>query len=399
MKHLKIIAFFLLLCPVLMLQAQKASLNNAYSLFYDKNFEKAKESIDLCVADEKLSAKATTWLYKGNIYFYLANEEYAAKQKDATYVVKYPSAPVEAYDAFVKAKEINKNVEGYDMLSPDAGLSRIYPLLLIQGVDQLIAGDFEGGRATLEKGIVSYKMQTPPEYPMNGDLFYYYALALENLNQSDKAVAYYEAAMKDGSTNPAVYVRLIEAYKKEGDQQKVKNLLDKALEKNSTNPNLMVAYVDYFYWIDDTAKARELLANLPQSVFQDADAMVNIANFYIREKNYAEAETLLRKAYRLNPDNYVVVYNLGVCTYYLFNEYDMKANEMKVAGKASDAGIFEAKADNYLKEAERFFETALQKDPNDVNVLIAVKQIYARTQSPKYDEVVKKLNELENNNK
>lgn len=395
MKNIKVFILFALLALVLPLQAQKASLNNAYSLFYDKDFVKAKESIDLCIADEKQSKKATTWLYKANIYFYLANDEYAQRQKDANYVVKFPNAPVEAYDAFVKAKEINSNVEAFDMLTPDAGLSKIYPLLLIQGVDQLVANDFEGGKATLEKGVISYEKQTPPEYPLNGDLYYYYALALENLNQSDRAVTYYEAALKDGSTNPTVYVRLIDAYKKDGDQQKVKNLLDKALTKNAANPGLLVAYIDYYYWINDTVKARELLSNLPQSVFQDADAMVNVANFYIREKNYADAETLLRKAYRLNPDSYVVVYNLGVCTYYLFNENDIKANELKVAGKASEAGIYSAKADNYLKEAERFFEIALQKDPNDVNVLTAVKQIYARTQSPKYEEVVKKLNELE----
>lgn len=385
----------LFLSVALLLNAQKASLTNAYNHFYEKEYVKAKEAIDLCVQNEKLSAKAQTWLYKGNIYFYLANQEYMAKQNDNNAVIQFPDAPIEAYDAFVKAKELNKNVEGFEMLSPDDALSKLYSLLLVRGVDQLIANDFAAGKATLEKGIVSYEMKTPPEYPLNGELYYYYAIALENLNQPDQAVVYYEKAVKDGSTNPNVLVRLIEQYKQSGDKAKVKSMLDQALAKNPEDANVLVAQVDYYYWIDDSVKARQLLQNLPASVYNNADATVNIANFYIREKNYIEAEKLLRKAYRLNPNSYVVVFNLGVCTYYLFNENDMKANELKVAGANSEAAVHQAKANNYLDDAERFFEEARRYDANDLNVLTALKQIYARKKSPKYDEIVKKINELE----
>lgn len=385
----------LLLCSVLLLNAQKASLTNAYNHFYEKEYVKAKEAIDLCVQNEKLSAKAQTWLYKGNIYFYLANQEYMAKQNDNNAVIKFPDAPIEAYDAFVKAKELNKNIEGFEMLSPDDALPKLYSLLLVRGVDQLIANDFAAGKATLEKGIASYEMKTPPEYPLNGELYYYYAVALENLNQPDQAVVYYEKAVKDGSTNPNVLVRLIEQYKQKEDKARVKSMLDQALAKNPDDANVLVAQVDYYYWINDSVKARQLLKNLPASVYNNADATVNIANFYIKEKNYAEAEKLLRKAYRLNPNSYVVVYNLGVCTYYLFNENDMKANELKVAGANSEAAVHQAKANNYLDEAERFFEEAMSYDANDLNVLTAMKQIYARKKSPKYDEIVKKINELE----
>lgn len=385
----------LLLSVTLLLSAQKASLTNAYNHFYEKEYVKAKEAIDLCVQNEKLSAKAQTWLYKGNIYFYLANQEYMAKQNDNNAVIKFPDAPVEAYDAFVKARELNKNIEGFEMLSPDDALPKLYSLLLVRGVDQLIANDFAAGKATLEKGIASYEMKTPPEYPLNGELYYYYAVALENLNQPDQAVVYYEKAVKDGSTNPNVLVRLIEQYKQNGDRAKVKSMLDQAMTKNPDDANVLVAQVDYYYWIDDSVKARQLLQNLPASVYNNADATVNIANFYIKEKNYAEAEKLLRKAYRLNPNSYVVVFNLGVCTYYLFNENDMKANELKVAGANSEAAVHQAKANNYLDEAERFFEEAKNYDANDLNVLTALKQIYARKKSPKYDEIVKKISELE----
>lgn len=394
MKNLKILVL-LLIVPVMALQAQKASLNNAYNQFIEKNYEKAREVIDLCMQNEKLADKAQTWLYRGNIYLYLANEEYMAKQNDAQYIVQHPDAPIVAYDAFLKAKELNKNIEGYEMLSPDDALSKLYSLLLVRGVDQLIANDYEAGAATLARAVTSYEMKNPPEFPLKGELYYYNAIALENLKKNDEAVLNYEKALKDGSVNSNVYVRLIEYYKSKNDQQKVKSILDQAVKNNPNDVNVLVAQVDYCYWTNDSVKARQMLAQLPNNVYDNPDAAVNVANFYIREQNYAEAEKLLRKAYRLNSDNYVVVYNLAVCTYYLFNENDIQANDLKVAGKNSEAAVKQTMADNYLMDAEKFFEEAMKYDEKDLNVLNALKQIYARKQSPKYDDIVKKINALE----
>ena len=74
------------LCLVLSANAQKPSLNKAYNFYFDKDYVKAKEAIDACTQDPKLSTKAQTWLYRGNIYYFLANMEYSAKQKDVNYV-------------------------------------------------------------------------------------------------------------------------------------------------------------------------------------------------------------------------------------------------------------------------------------------------------------------------
>jgi len=137
MKQLKIT--LILLTVLLSVDAQKPSLSRAYNFYYDQNYVKAKEIIDLCIKDEKLSLKATTWLYKANIDYYLASNEYSERQKDDNYNIRFPQTPVEAYDAFKKAKELNKNVVATGMLSPDNALPQLYTLLFINGVDELIA--------------------------------------------------------------------------------------------------------------------------------------------------------------------------------------------------------------------------------------------------------------------
>lgn len=377
--------------------AQKPSLNKAYNHYYDKNFVKAKEAIDLCVQDEKLATKAQTWLYKGNIYYFLANDEYGAKQKDSTYQIVYPDAPVDAFDAFAKAKEINANAEAMDMLTAKEALPQLYPLLLVRGVDQLIAKDYANAKTTLEKSIASYEMGTP-QYPMNGEIYYYYAYALEMLNQKDEVRSYYEKAVKDGSTNPYVYIRLIESYKAEDNPAMAKNVLDNAKTKLPSNTGVALAEVDYYYWVKDSTKARALLNAIPSYSITNPDELVNLSNCYIKEKRYEDAIQLLERANRLSSGNFVVLYNLGVCEYSLSEQLFNQYNKLAVFNP-DDANAVQYKhsSDEHLTKAAGYFEQARQIEPEDMNLLNTLRAIYARQQSPKYDEIDAIINRINSN--
>ncbi|MEG1555335.1 MAG: hypothetical protein RR356_01245 [Bacteroidales bacterium] len=280
------------------------------------------------------------------------------------------------------------------MISPDDALAKLYTLLLIRGVDQLIAKDYELAKMTLRKSMDSYEMKTP-EYPLKGELYYYYAYTLEALNQIDSVAQYYEKAIQDGSNNPNVYVRLIEHYKKEKDQPKVLELIQSAQKILPEDPTILVAEVDYYYWINEKNKGKELLQKLPATAYSNPDAIVNIANFYIKDTNYTKAEELLKKAERLNPNNFVIVYNLGVCYYFISEDLFAKANESELAGNKSEAFVLKTKSENYLAQAQTYFEEALKVEPNDLNILHTLKSIYARNKSPKYDEIDKKIKSLE----
>ena len=393
----RLFVFCMIFAAFLSLQAQKPSLNKAYNFYYDKDFVKAKEAIDACAQDEKFATKAQTWLYKGNIYYFLANDEYSAKQKDEQYRILYPDAPVEAYDAFAKSLEINPNAEAMDMFSAKEAMRQLYPLLLVRGVDQLIAKDFPAAKNTLAKGIASYEMDKP-QYPMNGDLYYYYAYALESLGEknNDNIILYYNKAMEDGSSNPYVYVRLIEAYEKGNDSRKAEDVLAKAKKNLPGNMSIRLAEIDYHYWKGDSVTASSLLHNIPSSSVQNADELVNLANFYIREKEYEEAESLLVKTNKLSPNNFVILYNLGVCTYSLserlFDQYNKAAISDPNSAQAKD---FKTQSDSYMDKSARYFEQARVLEPNDKSLLMTLRAIYARQQSPKYDEIDKLIQSLE----
>ena len=214
--------------------------------------------------------------------------------------------------------------------------------------------------------------------------------------QAEAARTQYEKAIRDGSTNANVYLRLIEIYKKEENKDKVKEVIEQGRKVLPDDPNLMVAEADYYYWIGDDKAGDAVLNALPASVYNNPEAAVNIANFHIKKKEYSKAEKLLRKALLSYPDNYTISYNLGVCCYYLSEETYLKANEMEVAGKAKEAYPIKVQAENYAREAERHFNVALKQSPDDLNILYTLRAIYKRLESPEYDKIEKKIQTLEN---
>ena len=375
--------------------AQKPSLTKAYNCFYDKDYDKAKEQIDLCAADEKLSAKAQTWLYKGNIEFLLANREYSEKQKNESYQIKYPNAPIEAFDAFEKSISINPKVEALDMMTAQDALAQLYPYLLVRGVDQLIANDFAGAKATLAKGIKSYELGTP-QYPMNGDLYYYYAYALESLGETAEMNQYYQKALNDGSQNPYVFAKLIDNYKTTNDRANIEKTLALAKEKNPNDMSVRLLEIDYAYWKGDSALAINLLDQINPQSLKTVDEMVNMANFYIKEKRYEAAERLLARANAMSPNNFVILYNLGVCTYSFSEYYFNRQNQLAIQqGAKSDIEEAKSMSEQYLQEAAGYFEQARKLQPEDVNLLNTLRAIYVRQQSPKADEIDALIKQLE----
>lgn len=391
-KHLLLIVNILLLTSLF---AQKPSLTKAYNSFYDKDYDKAKEQIDLCTADEKLSAKAQTWLYKGNIEMLLANREYSEKQKNESYLIRYPDAPVEAYDAFQKALSINPKVEALDMMDATEALKQLYPYLLVRGVDQLIAKDNAGAKATLAKGIQSYEM-APPQYPMNGELYYYYAYALESLGETDEMMKYYKKALDDGSQNPYVFAKLFEYYKAANDRPNIEKTLTLAKERIPNDINVKLLEIDLAYWSGDSTKARTLVDQLDPYALKTPDEMVNVANFYIKEKRYESAERLLNRANILSPNNFVILYNLGVCCYSVSEHYFNLQNQLAIQqGAKADIDAAKQQSEKYLADAANYFEQARKQQPGDLNLLNTLRAIYVRQQSPKADEIDALIKQLE----
>ena len=272
-------------------------------------------------------------------------------------------------------------------------MPRFRLMIFIEGVNELIANNFKSSNEILALAVESYEMQKP-EYPLNGELYYYYAYSFEMLNDAENAQKNYQKAIADGSENINVYVRLIENYKKQDRKSDVIALINKAKEKSPNDANILLAEADYYFWTGEKKTGRELLDRLPASAFQVPEATVNAANLYIKDEDYEKAESLLKKAYDRTPDNYVVVYNLGVCCDQIGNAKYMEANKLDIDGNRSGAKTMKEEADRYLAQAAGYFEKALAQQPNDITLMRKLKEIYLRLlQNEKAAEMEKRINQ------
>lgn len=75
---------------------------------------------------------------------------------------------------------MDKQIDAYNILTPDVALPSLYGLLYVYGVDELIAERYQSAKNVLEKAIYCYELKTP-DIPLHGELYFYYAYTLENL--------------------------------------------------------------------------------------------------------------------------------------------------------------------------------------------------------------------------
>lgn len=139
-----------------------------------------------------------------------------------------------------------------------------------------------------------------------------------------------------------------------------------------------------------------MLDEVPASVYGNPDLLVNIANFFIQLEEYDNAKSYLTRALQYDKENYIILYNLGVCYYYLSEEKFKEYNEMDYTVQMEEITRIKKESKDLLAEAEFYFEKVILKEPNDLNVLNILRSIYGRNDSPKYDDIVKKIESLEN---
>ena len=105
--------------------------------------------------------------------------------------------------------------------------------------------------------------------------------------------------------------------------------------------------------------------------------LVNMGMELIGVKNYDKAEELLKKAEKLQPDNYFVYYNLGNC--YFNRSLDIA----KSLNSIEDDNEYAKAAETYqqmLREALPYLEKAESINGTDRNTLMMLRWVYSRVE-------------------
>ena len=323
----------------------QSCLDDVWQCLRSNQVPKAKKFMDACMAENP--DNAAVWLMQANVNVQLYDYDVERKKKDPNATPRYPNALEDAYNAFVKAVELDPKVTPKTaMLGAKEG-------------QQLLATPFEekakaaAAKNKLEDAIKYYGLAAKC-YELAGKkddaAKIYLQTGLVYRGMSDNAN--YEKMLEkcisvSPQVMPAAYVELYYLYKDTKDTVKCGEVLAKAEKayKGQDIPMFYEPQMDYYAMTGAEDKLQEICDKV--IALGDKNLIPACATYLINVKAYDKAEKLLKDELATKPDDFTLLSKLGYR--YAVEYYDIQARRQA----AMDARQYE--------EATRLFQSPERK--------------------------------------
>ena len=345
--------------------AQRSKVVTAYNYQRNGKLEKAKEAIDEAVEHEKTMADPKAWFYRGAIY------QDIAAGVDSSLYNKVPNALDVAYESYQKSVEYDEKEKYVEQIKLNmAGLAQGY---YNKGVMAYNDNNFSVASDQFKNTFDVYS-----EIGRTDTISMFNAAVSAGLaGENEKAHDYYDKVLELDYSNPEIYISMSEISKAMGDTAKALNVLKTGRQIYPENFDLLISETNIYLARNDTKKALE---NLEKAIEKDK---TNPTIFFAVGTNYDQlgmfdkAEDAYKNAINLDPDYFEANYNIGALYVNKAAKILEKANDLPLDA-VDEYEAEKAKADDLLKKSLPYLEKAIELQPNDVNTLVSLKEIYTR---------------------
>ena len=370
----------------------------AYNVNPSENADKLQEALDMitiATESDATNKDAKTWLAAGEIYNDLATKDMNAVILDPSTKLNNPTAAIDAFKAFKNAIQLSEKkfekkeaIKGLqetanqlsnvsNVLIPNRDYENAYNAL--KAMDEV--------RMIQKENEVKITLDNPEEYQDHKFVTAYCAMEINKMEEANTLFSELRADKYDDARVYAYGYKIANEMKKEG----AFSILEEGLAAYPDSQEILFAQINHLInaqqYDELTEKLKQAIAaspdnpsvysalgnvymNLHQEAFANGDTKA--VEYFDESKSYYE------QAANIDPNLFDVQYSLG-------SLYFNKAAE--VTKRMGDLPISEAKKYDMLKaESEGLFNTALpyfkkaeKLNANDVNTLIALKEIFART--------------------
>jgi len=373
-----------------------------YNLDNSANAEKlmeAKDYIDQALATGELEADAKSYILKGEIYNELTFGQIRKKSEDLGAPFPNPLSGVEAFNAAQKGYTIADKKflqkDAIKILQECENHLNNMSTFLFQ--DQDYANAFTNFKTVVALGdfLKDQKESTRMDDPaVAKDIIYYTGISAYLNNDFENAIPFFERALSYENPEPFAYEALYKCYK-DKDPEKSVQYLNTGREKYPEDTGLLYAEINYMV---SEGKLESLIDKLKLAIEKEPDNVsiyttlgsvydnlqANALESGDKEKaaNYFDlAKDWYSKAIEIDPNAFEALYSLGALYYNkaaaMTEEINKYANDFSAeGGKKYDA--LKAEMDDLFEKAFPYFEASEAANPNDLNTLIAIKEIYAR---------------------
>jgi tetratricopeptide (TPR) repeat protein len=325
----------------------------------------AKQAIDEAVQNESTIGDAKTWFYRGNIYYDIAvstDEKFKNLDPDPFGV---------AYQSYTKAKELDSKGEySSDILKYTIAVGEGY---YNKGVIDYNEQKFKDAALNFEKAFNIGKSVNR----IDTSALVNAAVAAAQGNETQMSKQYYQELIAMKVQKPDIYASLSEVYKAEGDTAMALQTVAKGRELFPEDFNLLIAETNIYLATNEKEKA---MADLETALKMDAtnpSIFFAVGTIYDQLGDVEKAASAYQNAIQLKPDYFEPNYNLGALYVNQAADILTKANDLPLDAVAQ-YDQEKARADQMLEKSLPYLERALELQPDDVNTMVSLKEIYTR---------------------
>lgn len=384
-----------------------SSALGAFNLDPNNNKEKLKEAIDLIeegVSDAESAKEAKTFLTKGEIYNEIANRYLVAVQLDQSTEglpeVEDPS--MIAAEAFLKAYELSE--KRWEKRDATEGMAQAQGHLSNSGVVAFQqAQDYEKAYKDFKMVLDLHKVLQDEKEDSNLkneedylNQLYITGLSAINANLMDEAKVYFDKLYDVKYDKPVIYESLYKITARDEDKmEEAYAYLEEGRKLYPDEVSLLFAEINHFLRIGKLdvliTKLQDAIEKEPENVSLYSTLGNVYDNLYQKalkaedeeaaKKNFDSAMKYYKQAIEKDPDFADAIYSIGALYY---NKAAVMTQDLnKYADDYSKEGLkkYEELKKKIFEEFDNalpYFQKAEAANPNDLNSLIALKEIYAR---------------------
>lgn len=423
-------------------QAQPVELNSAINYLNDLRLEEAVESINRAANHERTKNDPATWFYKGRIYMavYIVNSMHGSIQKgmtrsqvrqvlgeparerrnrmmydpemtiyfdsdqrvesfnkpaDGAYEDLVDEPLVKAYNAFQKTVEVDEDREFLNQVNQQ--LFQMSDLYYNEAVILFNKENFKGAVDYFER---TYNLKSTFGQTDTGSL-YNAAIAATNAQMPEKALKHYSTLINLNYNEELIYVATGELHMIQGDTAKAEEVLLLGRERHPHDYDILITLTNIYLLQGNIQESQELLSLALEQQPDNEQLYFNVGIVYEesasdttlteeqQEEFFNRAAESYKQAFELNEDYYDALYNLGALYFNKGVEYVTKANNLPIEAEKEYNEKIEI-AGEYFEEALPMMEKAHEMRPAEISPLIALRELYTRTnQLEKLKEVEK----------
>lgn len=363
--------------------AQNAEVVNAYNYLKFNELDKAKTAIDKAVKDPKTGINAKTWFYRGQIYMGIASSQ------DPVVKAYDTDALNKAIESFEKTQELDAKKNYVNDIKRNMII--LMNMVAQKGIDEYQNKNYAEAAHNFERtSTLRQQLLSIPDTAM----LFNAALAYQNADNIVKTKELLSRLIELNYPEPQLYTTLAGIQLTEKDTTAALATLDIGKLAYPTNNSILIEELNIYI----ARKQEKLIIDKMEAAA--ATDPTNKTLFFALGSTYdnmgkkENAEKAYLKAIELDSNYFDAYYNLGAMHYNsgveIFNKVkDLPLNKQKEydTGKAQYMAAF--------KKAQPHLEKANKLQPEDMNTLVSLAEVYAKTQNlAKAKEIQTRISQL-----